>query len=183
MKFILILLILTTVSAANIRTGRKTVSKENVVCSKSEHPACLTWDNKTQTCYSIDCWKYDSVKEECQKDGKPFTPAIILQAIPFTGAFGSGFGNMGRWDIFSTYMIVVFGPLVLVALIMCCCVGWDVNNDDKTAMMMCCIQCLACLWAITIMVLWIWGIVVIASKEVEAPWTDHAGNSIMCPLV
>ena len=183
MKFILIILLITAVSASKIRTGRKTVQKENLVCSESEHPACLKWDNQTLSCYSIDCWKYDSVKKECQKDGKPFAPAIILQAIPFTGAFGSGFGNMGRWDIFAMYMVVIFVPVLFVGLIMCCCVGLDVNNDDKTAMMMCCTQCLACLWAIAIMVLWIWGIVAIGNKEVLAPWTDHTGNHIMCPLV
>ena len=31
--------------------------------------------------------------------------------------------------------------------------------------------------------MWIWGIVVIANKEVDAPWKDWKGNEIMCPLV
>ena len=44
-------------------------------------------------------------------------------------------------------------------------------------------NCGGCLVTIALTTLWIWGIVVIANKEVEAPWTDWKGDAIMCPLI
>lgn len=179
MNLSILLLILTSVSAANIRSGVKTEQK-NMICEEFKHPRCVKWDNTTQTCYNMDCWKYDAIKQECIADGKPWLPAIILQSIPFTGMFGSGFGNMGRWDIFSIYMGIVFGPPVAILCLTCCLVSQELNTDNLLAQ--CFTNCISCLYGITLTTFWIWGIVVIASKEVEAPWTDHAGNYIMCPL-
>ena len=34
--------------------------------------------------------------------------------------FGSGFGNVERWDIFAMYMAVVFGPLTFACIVLCC---------------------------------------------------------------
>ena len=82
---------------------------------------CLTYQNSTGGCHPNNCWKWDDVNGKCEVAGKDFVGPIVLQAIPFTGAFGSGWGNMGRWDIFNIYMAVVFGPFG-VLLIGCCCV-------------------------------------------------------------
>ena len=180
MKFILLIILLTSVSALNIRSGIKKEQKETI-CKELEHPRCVKWDNNTQTCYNMDCWKYDSIKEECLQDGKSWLPAIILQSIPFTGVFGSGFGNIGRWDLFSMYIGIVFGPLVLLCVVLCIIFSQD--NYDNNILVQCCYHFISCLYALTLITFWIWGIVVIASKEVEAPWTDHAGKTIMCPLV
>ena len=65
---------------------------------------CFTFDNSTKKCNAIDCWKWNSIEEKCEKAGKEWLPAMILQGIPLTGVFGSGFGNIGRWDIFGMYM-------------------------------------------------------------------------------
>ncbi len=180
MKFILLIILITSVSALNIRSGIKKEQKETI-CKELEHPRCVKWDNNTQTCYNMDCWKYDSIKEECLQDGKPWLPAIILQSIPFTGVFGSGFGNIGRWDLFSMYIGIVFGPVVIICIVVYIIISQD--NYDNNILVQCCYNFISCLYALTLITFWIGGIVVIASKEVEAPWTDHAGKTIMCPLV
>ena len=38
-------------------------------------------------------------------------------------------------------------------------------------------------WSVAILVLWIYGIIVIANKEIKAPYKDWEGNDIMCQLV
>ena len=68
---------------------------------------CLTYQNSTGGCHPNNCWKWDDVNDKCEVAGKDFIGPIVLQSIPFTGAFGSGWGNMGRWDIFNIYMAVV----------------------------------------------------------------------------
>jgi hypothetical protein len=188
MKFITILLVLTLVSANNLRSK---VKYNTIECKELEHPKCLKWNNSTQGCYVIDCWKYDSIAG-CEKDGKPLLPAIILQSIPFTGVFGSGFGNIGRWDIFSWYMVGFFGPPVLICLIGCCWICKssdekrtpliDKDDDDNVGLNILSMAC-GCVWAIIVLVLWIWGIVTIANKDIEAPWVSANGTKIMCPMI
>jgi len=105
------------------------------------------------------------------------------QAIPFTGGFGSGWGNMGRWDIFNIYMAVVFGPLAIVILGCCCMMGgFCAQNEDRLECWTCLGHCFGCLWAVAITALWIWGIIAIANKPL-APWTDWQGNEIQCALI
>ncbi len=146
---------------------------------------CLSYYNSTGGCHPNNCWKWNEVKEECEEAGKEFMPAIILQGIPVTGVFGSGFGNMGRWDIFGTYMGIVFGGCAFVCLCGCIAAVAHVDkegpNEDGFGKLA--IQCSSCLWSITITIMWIWGIVIIANKEIDAPWTDWHGDAIMCPLV
>ncbi len=146
---------------------------------------CLTYYNSTGGCHPNDCWKWDSVKAECITSGKEYIPALVLQAIPLTGYFGSGFGNMGRWDIFGIYMGVMFGGCALICFCACCMACKKVNSEeqDLTDGWLIASNCCGCLVTIALTTLWIWGIVVIANKEVEAPWTDWKGNDIMCPLI
>ena len=144
---------------------------------------CLTYYNSTGGCHPNDCWKWDSVKEQCEEDGKEFMPAIILQGIPLTGAFGSGFGNMGRWDIFGIYMAVVFGGCGFVCICACCCTIASKSAEDSESFVKLGTSCGSCLLSVAIISMWIWGIVVIANKDVDAPWKDWKGNEIMCPLV
>ena len=149
---------------------------------------CLTYYNSTGGCHPNDCWKWNAMKDQCQEDGKPYVPAIILQGIPFTGMFGSGFGNMGRWDIFLNYMLYIFGGcLTICCFNMCASMAHLTNDDEPEEDKPICVKliskCGTCLWTIGILVLYIWGIVVIANKEVDAPWIDWQGNPIFCPLV
>ena len=143
---------------------------------------CFTFDNSTKKCYAIDCWKWNSIEAKCEKAGKEWLPAIILQGIPLTGVFGSGFGNIDRWDIFGMYMGIVFGSCVFICIINCCCLVFN-NAEDKEAIGKVTTSCFTCIWAVVILAFWIWGIVVIANREVDAPWTSWDGNSIMCPLI
>ena len=144
---------------------------------------CLTYYNSTGGCHPNDCWKWDNVNDHCEVAGKDFVAPLILQSIPVTGAFGAGWGNIGRWDIFKIYMAVIFGPLAIVML-SCCCVmgGFCSQNEDRLECYHCLSHCFGCLWSVMITVMWIWGIVVIANKPL-APWTDWEGNAIECALV
>ena len=107
---------------------------------------------------------------------------LVLQAIPFTGIFGAGFGNMGRWDIFGIYMATLFGGccFVLLTTISCACfcnnaeeVEVQQNYDDG---IQCWGKCTSCLWSTSILVLYVLGIV----------WTATPGmvlDTNGCPLV
>ena len=136
--------------------------------------------NSTKGCYPKDCWKYDNTNG-CAKSGKKWLPAMILQAIPVTGVFGSGFGNLGKWDIFGVYMAVVFGPFCLFCCIICYTLSKEVDEDDeKTDCTGCLVSILTCVWSTAMTVMWIWGIVVIANNEMKVPWTNFYGNEIQC---
>ena len=181
MNIILIFIVISSVSATY-------TSIPWSKCDPGSNNNCLTWNNTTLSCEVINCWKYDDVAG-CERDGKPFLPAIILQSIPFTGVFGSGFGNIGRWDIFSTYMWAFFGPLVLICCLTCCTTFYSLRSDDdnnnneyKTVGLKILTGACGCIWALLVFVLWIWGIIVIGSKEVDAPWLSANGEEIMCPM-
>ena len=175
----LLLIVLTCVTTAQAAYVTK-----NIQCDEWKHKGCLVWDNTTQDCYTDDCWKWDAIEEKCvgQKD---FIAPIILQSIPVTGMFGSGFGNMGRWDIFGTYMCVVFLPLVVICCVACCMSmqsGSDSPSDTTELTKGLCCSCFAFVYALAVLILWIWGIVVIAEKNVKAPWVNAKGETVMCDL-
>lgn len=188
MKLTIFLLALTTSTVCGIRLRRNLENKANAIkyisCEYKNHANCLTYDNTTQKCYEKDCWEYTTMDEHCAPVGKPLLPAIILQSIPVTGVFGSGFGNIGRWDIFGIYMAVVFGPLLLLCLGLCVslCRTSELEEDGLTWSSLI-VTGFSCLYSIAIVSLWIWGIVVIASKGVDAPYTNYKGEDIMCGLV
>ena len=161
--------------------------------SACENHKCLIWNNTSTSCEVKDCWKYDETAG-CERAGKPFLPALILQCIPFTGFFGSGFGNMGRWDIFNWYLLADFLlPTVFLCILCCwgCCYtpgqgsaapllgGSDNHSAGFTILGGAC----GCIWVVLLITMWIWGIIQIAGKQVEAPWEAYNGDPIMCPLV
>ena len=143
---------------------------------------CLMYVAETGGCHPIDCWSYSTIKDECSESGKEWLPAMVLQCIPLTGVFGAGFGNIGRWDIFGTYMAIVFGGCFVVCCcgILCSCCSSEENRESASKGTT---SCTSCLFSIVILVMYVWGIVVIANKEVNAPWTNYRGDAIMCPLV
>ena len=156
-------------------------NKTNCICPNTE---CLKFIEKTGGCHPIDCMKWDKYNSKCEPAGKDFITPLILQSIPLTGIFGSGFGNMGRWDIFGIYMGTVFGGCFLVCVATCLqlCSQTEAEFENKTAGK-CMHSCITCLLAVAILVLWIYGIIVIANKEIKAPYKDWEGNDIMCQLV
>ena len=98
-------------SIANSIRGRELMMTKNIECESNINNSCvcpyncLSYDNSTGYCQPKDCWKWDEMKSECVEDGKSFLPAIILQAIPFTGMFGSKwkYGSMGYfWSLYGS---------------------------------------------------------------------------------
>jgi len=164
------------------RRALTAASSETVPCSSitagvCECPGtCMVADKNATVCDLKKCYGWDTNLGKCYEVGPKFVPAIVLQAIPFTGAFGSGFGNMQRWDIFGIYMAIVFGPVALL-LVGCCFAmfGCCSQNEDGVDLCKCLYSCLGCVWGIGIVAMWIWGIVTIANKSVLGP------NG--CPLV
>lgn len=149
--------------------------------------SCVKFENNTCTCpggcmsYNDDptdpkcvlnkCWEWDTDKTDCVETGPNFTPAIVLQAIPFTGVFGAGFGNMGRWDLFGIAMAICFGPLVVLLLWTCCLIFLSSKNskNDENGCAKCFGNCFGCIWSVAILSWWVFGIVVIADKQINAP--------------
>lgn len=108
---------------------------------------------------------------KCYHTGKSQTIALILQGIPFTGVFGSGLGNIGRWDLFAIPMSVLFGGCCLSITMSCCCTVCGNNEEDNTmsdkeAIFKCCSSSFGCVYAFTILALYVWGIVIIANKSI-----------------
>ena len=151
--------------------------------TKSDFTGCLKYEESINGCHPINCWKWNEIKGQCEEAGKPFAPAIILQAIPFTGAFGSGFGNMGGWDIFGNYIACILGGCLFICCSGCIASIGHTEEIDKSASVKLCTSVSSCLWSIAILTMWIWGIVVIANKEIDAPYKDWEGKDIMCPLI
>ena len=108
LQLIFVLLWSTIIGATEINIRGRELLSENIPCNPGTNGTscicpntnCLEYSDKINGCHPINCWKWNEIKNQCEEDGKEFIPAIILQSIPITGVFGSGFGNMGRWDIY-----------------------------------------------------------------------------------
>lgn len=151
------------------------VSTSRVACLNSSNVCkcpgpCMNPIKNTTFCQVKKCYLWNSNLGICQENGPKFVPALVLQAIPFTGYFGSGYGNMGRWDLFGLSSGILFGGCLFIcffSVIVVLCTNSD--NENKNTMGKCCSQCLSYIWAITITVLWIKGIVDIANKDIVGP--------------
>ena len=134
---------------------------------------CMTFMNKsnTQKCTIKKCYEWNKETKACYKTGKSQTIALILQIIPITGIFGSGFGNIERWDLFTITMSVVFGGCFMGTCLACCTNIYILNNDNddlsnKNLLMKCFTSCYNCTYLLVVMGLYIWGIFLISSKLV-----------------
>jgi len=145
---------------------------------------CLEQYKNENYCIAKKCYTFDTNLGQCKKSGKDHVAPLVLQAIPFTGVFGSGFGNMGRWDLFGMYMGIFFGGCCLIimgsAFCLCCCSKDNDDEysvmDDKESFMKCATSCGGCIWASVVVVFYILGIV----------WTATEGGVLDadgCPLV
>lgn len=155
-----------------ITTMNCTYTSSNV-CQCPE--SCFTHVENTNYCQIENCYKYNGVLNKCEKSGRNYVGPLVLQAIPVTGVFGSGYANVGRWDIFGMYCAVLFGGCCFICMssitcIVCpCCNKKDEAGDIE--MLSTTGQSLAklwvniggCLWAISILVLYIMGIVAMAT--------------------
>ena len=135
--------------------------------------ACMEPTNTTShpSCITKKCYAWDQHPGKCINTGPDFTSAIVLQAVPFTGIFGAGFGNIGRWGFFGLGMGIVFVPLFGLCFIACCAVflSDDTREDTDDSCLKCITNCYGFLWSAAIIAYWIWGIVVIANKSMTAP--------------
>ena len=175
LKILSILSVITAFNSVEVLSNTAT-SKQMVDCTYPKYPTkcvcpgkCMSQYQNSSKCEVKKCYKWDANLGNCEDAGKEFTPAIVLQAIPFTGAFGSGFGNIGRWDIFGCYMIGIFGSIGFACVFNCCYMCKTVANsttDDEQSCMMGINSCYFCLYGVAAMAGWIWGIAVIANKEV-----------------
>jgi len=154
--------------------------------TKCECPyPCLEQVKNENYCIAKKCYIFDNNLGQCKKSGKDHVAPLVLQAIPFTGVFGSGFGNMGRWDLFGMYMGILFGGCCLIlmgsACCLCCCSAKETDDEyslmnDKESFMKCAANCGGCIWGIAVLVFYILGIV----------WTATEGrvlDAYGCPLV
>tara|TARA_B100001093_G_scaffold487591_1_gene523997 strand:+ start:2523 stop:3143 length:621 start_codon:yes stop_codon:yes gene_type:complete len=144
---------------------------------------CLEQYKNENYCIAKKCYEFDKDLGKCKKSGIDHTGPLVLQAIPFTGMFGSGFGNMGRWDIFGMYMGIFFGGCCFIIVSTICCLlccnnknDEEATFDDKESCMKCATSCGACMWGTVVVVFWIIGIVQIAT---EGQVLDSNG----CPLI
>ena len=188
---LIIIFLAYSVSANNLRTLNEVKTDqiypyvEDVTTGTRTCPgSCMELVNNNTKCILKKCYSWNKELNECEETGPKFVPALVLQAIPVTGVFGAGFGNMGRWDIFGIYMGVVFGPLAVLILACCCAMfGVCAQNEDRLDCAKCMGSCFGCLWSIAIVSLWIWGIVVIANKEVTGPPQIWYNETVSCGLV
>ena len=144
---------------------------------------CLEQVKNENYCIAKKCYTFDNNLGQCKKSGHDHVAPLVLQAIPFTAVFGSGFGNIGRWDLFGMYMGILFGGCCfLIMSAMCCLCCCNKNDDDleaandKESYMKCATSCGGCIWAIVILVFYILGIV----------WTATEGGVLDangCPLI
>ena len=144
---------------------------------------CLEQVKNENYCIAKKCYTFDNDLGECKKTGHNHVGPLVLQAIPFTGVFGSGFGNIGRWDLFGMYMGIFFGGCCFIIMsAMCCLCCCNKNDDDleaandKESYMKCATSCGGCIWGIVVLVFYILGIV----------WTATEGGVLDadgCPLI
>ena len=144
---------------------------------------CLEQVKNENYCVAKKCYRFDDNLGECKKSGKDHLAPLILQAIPLTGVFGSGFGNIGRWDLFGMYMGIVFGGCCFIIMAslgcVCCCNNSSEEatiEEDGRSCIKCASTCGICMWAVVIVVFYILGIV----------WTATEGGVLDadgCPLI
>lgn len=159
----------------NLRNKRKLLETNSIPCKSGsinscECPgACMIPNNLTNQCNLKKCYGWDSNLGECHETGPKFIPAIVLQVIPFTGVFGSGFGNMGRWDLFGVSMGIFFGGCSFLLLGTCCAMVFSSSDETRHGFGQCISTYGGCIWGAVVLVYYIWGIVTIANKEVLGP--------------
>ena len=129
--------------------------------------SCMTNENNSTFCVLKKCYNWNTDLGKCEESGANFVGPLVLQAIPFTGVFGSGFGNIGRWDLFGLYMGILFGGCFLViclsGLLLCVCPSGDDDGTQKESCIACSTQCSGCIWGVTVLVMYILGIVWMAT--------------------
>ena len=143
-------------------------SSPKCVCPGS----CMTQIGNTTNCLLKKCYAWNENLSKCEETGEKFITPLVLQAVPFTGIFGAGFGNIGRWDLCGMYMGVLFGGCCFIVLATGLCAACTGHTEEEAHV---CTSCNTCLWSLGLTALYIWGIVKTATPGAIL---DGAG----CPL-
>ena len=75
-------------------------------------------------------------------------------------------------------------PNNIILFVCLLCIARDINMDSENATLSSsCQSCFSCCYSIALLGMYVYGLVVFANREVEGPWKDYQGNTIMCPLI
>ena len=185
--FVLTTMLFASVSASSFRLLEQIVETPNKswncsivdnVCKCPE--SCMKQKPGENYCVMKDCYKYDENLGVCAQDGYHYGGPLALQAIPFTGAFGSGYGNIGRGDMFGMYMGVTMGGCCFILVTLCICLfacpHEKDDSDTKETGLLVWSKCGYCLWGVAVLVFYVIGIV-----QMATPGLVVDGNG--CPLI
>ena len=167
-KTLLFLNIINICWANNIRSLNRLLKSENIVSDKIKCKIinntcicpgeCMTV--KDQYCIINNCWEWDK-NLGCSKTGPDYNTALILQAVPFTGIFGAGFGNIGRWDLFGIGSILwgagSIAPCIILGLYLTTNIEGNPIDTIKKYLYF---------FLFLVLAYWIWGLYLIASRHV-----------------
>jgi len=173
LKTLLFLNILNIGIANYIRPNKRLLQNNTIVSDKIRcidvNNTCICPGNcmdldDTGFCNLKNCWEW--TESVCHEVGPDYKSALIWQSVPFTGIFGAGFGNMGRWDIFG-YGSILWGvgsimPCILLCIYMYTYVYRDINPIKVLKIyfiIFCCI----------VLGYYGWGIYIIATKQITGP--------------
>ena len=185
--FVLTTMLFASVSDSSFRRAEQVVdsSTKSWNCSIVDNvckcpESCMIQKPGENYCIMKDCYKYDENLGECAQSGYHYGGPLALQAIPMTGVFGSGYGNIGRWDMFGMYMGITLGGCLFILLTLCACLfvcpeGKD-DTDSKETGLLVWSKCGYCLWGVAVLVFYVIGIV-----QMATPGLVNDGNG--CPLI
>ena len=185
--FVLTAMLFTYVSATSLRRVEQIVEtpSKSWNCSFTENvckcpESCMVQKSGESYCVLKDCYKYDENLGLCAQDGFHYGGPLALQAIPMTGVFGAGYGNIGRWDVFGMYMGITIGGCLFILVTLCACLfvcpeGKD-DADSKETGLLVWSKCGYCLWGVSVLVFYVLGIV-----QMATPGLVIDGDG--CPLI
>ena len=185
--FVLTAMLFASVSASSFRQTKEVVDApiKSWNCSFTENickcpESCMIQKTGETYCVLKDCYKYDENLGLCAQDGYHYGGPLALQAIPMTGVFGAGYGNIGRWDVFGMYMGITIGGCLFILVTLCACLfvcpeGKD-DTDSKETGLLIWSKCGYCLWGVAVLVFYVIGII-----QMATPGLVMDGNG--CPLI
>ena len=185
--FVLTAMLFASVSASSFRQTKEVVETpiKSWNCSFTENickcpESCMIQKSGETYCVLKDCYKYDENLGLCAQDGYHYGGPLALQAIPMTGVFGAGYGNIGRWDVFGMYMGITIGGCLFILVTLCACLfvcpeGKD-DTDSKETGLIVWSKCGYCLWGVAVLVFYVIGII-----QMATPGLVIDGNG--CPLI
>ncbi len=185
--FVLTTMLFASVSAGSFRRVEQIVETpiKSWNCSFTENvckcpESCMIQKTGESYCVLKDCYKYDENLGLCAQDGYHYGGPLALQAIPMTGVFGAGYGNIGRWDVFGMYMGITIGGCCFILVTLCACLfvcpeGKEDTEAKETGLLVWS-KCGYCLWGVAVLVFYVIGIV-----QMATPGLVNDGHG--CPLI